>query len=90
MSDPAKPVSKVDQQFMHRVEKYQEKHFQKIGTFDPVLFQELLEMVNEVDELGEIELFVMSKNKMHDDTTSGLVCVICNGECYALAGLTDK
>lgn len=90
MSDPAKPVARVDADYIQRVEKYQGKKAIRVGTFDPVLFQDLLEQINEIDELGKIELIVMPKNKMHDDTTSGLVVVVCNGkEYFGLAGLTD-
>jgi hypothetical protein len=91
MSDPAKPVARVDVDYIQRVEKYQGKKSIRVGTFDPVLFHDLLEQINEIDELGKIELIVMPKNKMHDDTTSGLVVVVCNGkEYFGLAGLTDE
>lgn len=90
MSDPAKPVSKVSADFIQRVEKYQGKKAIRVGTFDPVLFHDLLEQINEIDEHAGIELIVMPKNKMHDDTTSGLVVMVCNGkEYFGLAGLTD-
>jgi hypothetical protein len=90
MSDPAKPVARVDVDYIQRVEKYQCKKAIRVGMFDPVLFQDLLEQVNEIDEHAEIELVVIPKNKMSDGTTSGLVVVICNGtEHFGLAGLTD-
>jgi hypothetical protein len=90
-SDPAKPISKVSADYIQRVEKYQGKKAIRVGKFDPLLFQDLLEQINEIDEHGEIELIVMPKNKMHDDTTSGLVVIVCNGkEYFGLAGLTDE
>ena len=84
------PISKVDIEFLMRVEKYQEKKFTHIGMFDIALLRELVERVEESDICGEVELLATIGNEMYDGTTSGLLVVKYNGSEYmALAGMTD-
>ena len=93
MSDPAKPLAEVNVVFLNRVETYQKKRFVRIGKFDSNLLQELSEMVNEHDMIGDVELLATTDNIMHDNTKSGLLVVKVNKgmdtKYFALAGMTD-
>jgi len=90
MKIEAVPAGRVDYAFLMRVERYQEKKFQRVGRFDPDLLKDLVERITEIDTIGEIDVLIITGNKMHDGTTSGLIVFRCNQEDYfALAGLTD-
>lgn len=90
MSNEYVALGGVQEDFLNRVEAYQGNQFLRVGDFDINLLREMVEQIEERDGIGTVTLLVTSKNKMHDDTTSGLIVVKYNCDKYiALAGLTD-
>ena len=86
-----KAAGEVKDDFMIRVELYQKKNFIRVGMFDPSLLHDLIEQIEDVDEVGEIEIFIAADNIMHDDTRSGLIVAKANRtRHFAIAGLTDE
>jgi hypothetical protein len=84
-----KPMGKVSQKWVDRVEAYHNKKLVRIGKFDLELLYEMLDLLC-TEPSGEIELFASSNDKLPSGGVAGLFVAKYDGKEYvALGGLKE-
>jgi hypothetical protein len=83
------PVGTVSKEWIHDVETYQKKKLIKIGKFNLLYLQDMIDILYD-NTFGDIELFMIPGNTLADGSKSGLLVAKFDDEYVALAGIATK